>query len=1175
MVSPARALSLAGCLTRHNADNMIAHYRPLWQVSAWRNMEDRKLRSALRASFTIACLLAIATVARSEHLPIKTYTTADGLARDSINRIVRDSRGFLWFCTSEGLSRFDGYRFTSYGIEEGLPNRNVKDLLETRDGLYWIAMAGGVCRFNPMTYSPTQAFPRADLSPTSEPRFVAYRPSRDARGQSVNAMIEDRAGNIWCGTESGLYRLEQVEGQWTFNFVDIGLPAITWDDTIIHALLEDSRGELWIGAGSGLYRRFADGRVERYTKQDMPYDVRALLEDKEGRLWAGTTNGLRQVVFHLGSNHPVIARVYTMKDGLLSNHVSTLFQSSDGNLWIGGFGLSVFISTTGNLRNYTTDHGLSSNSIRAMAEDRDGNLWMGSESGAMKMARNGLTTYGEADGLDVPRIAAIFEGQEGQLYTLTVTKQPLVKPVINRLDGKRFTAAVPNLPDNVPNSWGWYQITFQDSAGEWWVPTAKGLFRYPKVRDVEQLARARPKAVYTRKDGLSGDEIFRLFEDSRGDIWISTLGDSAALLTRWERATGTFHRYLKADNILPAAPTAFCEDGRGNLWIGYYTGGLMRYAAGQFTVLTPVGGLSEDFIRGLYLDRSGRLWVATGQGGLIRIDDPGADSPRFVTYTMAEGLSSNQITCITEDQWGRLYIGTGRGLDRLDPTTGRIRHYTVADGLGHGLVNVSFRDRAGALWFGTTQGLSRMIPEPDQPRPPTPVLISGLRIAGLTYPVSDLGEINIPPLELGAGQNQIEIDFFGISFGLGEAIRYQYKLEGSDQDWKPLTDQRTVNYASLAPGAYRFVVQAVSADGSVSLLPATIDFHILPPVWLRWWFLTLVGVLIAATVFAVDRYRAARMKEVKAALAQSTMLTIRLAVKQEDLRRANRTLALEYAVTSILTESPTVNDAAPKILQAICESAGWEIGELWDVDSQAGVLRCVDVWHMEMKDAAEFERHSKETTFPPGVGLPGRVLALGEPLWITDLAADTNFPRMPYAVKEGLRSGFGFPILLGNEVLGVLEFFSRETRKRDEDLLDTVSSIGSHIGQLLERKRAEQKLRESESRFRTLAETASDAIITIDDRSTIIFVNQAAETVFGYTVSEMLGRDLTMLMPEYLRHLHRNGFSRYMETGQRHLSWEAIELPGLHKSGREIPLEISFGEFTRNDRHFSPALRAI
>ena len=118
------------------------------------------------------------------------------------------------------------------------------------------------------------------------------------------------------------------------------------------------------------------------------------------------------------------------------------------------------------------------------------------------------------------------------------------------------------------------------------------------------------------------------------------------------------------------------------------------------------------------------------------------------------------------------------------------------------------------------------------------------------------------------------------------------------------------------------------------------------------------------------------------------------------------------------------------------------------------------------------------------------------------------------------------------------------------------------------RAAAEEKLRESETRFRTLAETASDAIITIDADSTIIYVNRAAENIFGYTVEEMLGQDLTMLMPEYLRHVHRAGLERYVQTGKKHIGWSAVELPGLHKEGREIPLELSFGEFSRDGQRY-------
>jgi PAS domain S-box-containing protein len=113
-----------------------------------------------------------------------------------------------------------------------------------------------------------------------------------------------------------------------------------------------------------------------------------------------------------------------------------------------------------------------------------------------------------------------------------------------------------------------------------------------------------------------------------------------------------------------------------------------------------------------------------------------------------------------------------------------------------------------------------------------------------------------------------------------------------------------------------------------------------------------------------------------------------------------------------------------------------------------------------------------------------------------------------------------------------------------------------------------KELRASETRFRTLAETASDAIITIDGESSIVYINAAAEKIFGYPLAEMLGADLTMLMPEYLRHVHRAGLSRYTETGRRHIAWSAVELPGLHRDGHEIPLELSFGEFTRNERRY-------
>ena len=179
----------------------------------------------------------------------------------------------------------------------------------------------------------------------------------------------------------------------------------------------------------------------------------------------------------------------------------------------------------------------------------------------MKMARNGFTTYTESDGLINTRIGSIFEDLAGELCVISDGR------FINRFDGKAFHPIRLNVPEGVTFSWGWYQNHFQDHLGKWWVNTADGIWLFPEVRTVEDLLRARAEAVYTTKDGLTGNEVFRLYEDSRGDIWVSTLSNSQAVLSRWERATKTFHRYSPADGVPLSAPTAFCEDASGNVWI--------------------------------------------------------------------------------------------------------------------------------------------------------------------------------------------------------------------------------------------------------------------------------------------------------------------------------------------------------------------------------------------------------------------------------------------------------------------------------------------------------------------------------------------------------------------------------------------------------------------------------
>jgi len=1021
--------------------------------------KSKQSGSLIRVILLFVLLLGLTCLAKAERLPIKIYTTADGLARDHVSRIRQDSRGFLWFCTSEGLSRFDGYRFTNYGREQGLLAREINDFLETRSGVYWIATSAGLYRFNPNP--PRQT---GNGQPDVSQKFIAHYPGDAPSQRYINVLYEDRAGTVWCGTSAGLYRLEEINGQWTFSFVDIVKPVEKIDDSLlIQAILEDRQGALWISTKPRLYRRRPDGVSETYAaKQGLPVPnlTAAMIEDRDGRIWIGTREGLYQLVSDPDPSRSVVAQVYATKEGLAKHRITSLLQSSDGKFWVGAEnGISRFLAGDkgdASIQDYSSENGLSDMVINALTEDRDGNLWLGSEAGgAMKLAVNGFTTYGKADGLGNTRVAAIFESRTGELCVTGNNE------FISKSNGRTFTAVIPALPKrNTYRGWGWYQLTFQDHTGEWWMPTGEGLVRYPKLNRLEQLAYTLPKAIYTTRDGLPTNEVFRLFEDSHGDIWISTLGRPEAVLTRWQRSTETFHTYLPSDNISDSAPTGFCETSSGDLWIGFYNGGVARYRGGRFSFFTQADGLPAGLIRGLYADHAGRLWIASANGGVARLDNPADEHPRFVIYTTTDGLSSNQATCITEDQWGKIYIGTGRGVNQLDPVSGHIKQFTAADGLANNFINVSFRSRDGALWFGTLQGLSRLVPQPEQPRLPPPAFISALRTAGETYPISDLGAAEVLVPELEAGENQIQIDFVGFGLMVGESLRYQYKLEGSNVDWSPPLEQRSVNYGNLAPGAYRFLVRAVSADGRFSEFPASVTFKILPPIWRRWWFLTLTVLLVAYAVFAFDRYRVARLKELNAALTESQKLTEQLTQQGTELRKANRSLELEAAVTSIISEAATLTDAAPKILQAICEVSNWQAGELWEVDTQTRSMRCVAVWQPALTSVTS-EAHSLNAPVKATTELAQHNGTEGESPQRADINGEKTFSPAPSGNGASPRNAFGFPILLGQEVLGILKLFSHAEQQQDKELFEMMSTIGSHIGQLIDRKRGEEALKKS------------------------------------------------------------------------------------------------------------------
>jgi signal transduction histidine kinase/sugar lactone lactonase YvrE len=809
-------------------------------------------------------LICAAAHARADQLPVRTYTTTDGLARDYVNQIVQDSHGFIWFCTSEGLSRFDGYRFTNYGTAQGLPSRLVFNLRETRSGVYWLSTGGGLVLFDPEALTRRNA----DGTPAPGRLFTVIPFPAGSGAKEANVAYEDASGVVWCGSDAGLFRIEGGGGSWRLEFAE----RLTDEPEMaqVQNLWSDVRGTLWVSATGGLFRRDTEGRVTRFTTRDgLPVNTTyGAVTDRRGHLWVATHKGLCEFESAPADGPLKLLRVYTKSDGIPGEIITSLQLTSAGELWVGaagpGGGIARFAPQEGvgpQFIAYTPAEGLSDSQVRSLCEDDAGNLWVGTESsGAMKVTRSGILSYGTSDGLKNPRIASFIDDAAGRFFVVAGGEPYSV--ILNRLAGRVFKESRIDFPTGVGLTWGWYQHTVEDRAGDWWVPTAQGLRRYSaQARDGQELANLRLRHVYTERDGLCPVYVFRAYEDSRGDIWFGSLGKVECVLSRWDHAAQRFVRYSPADGVPGKSPTAFQEDAAGNIWIGLYDGGLLRYRGGRFESFDGKDGLPEGFVRGLFLDSKRRLWVATSGGGVARVDDPVAERPQFKTYTTRDGLSSDQVTCATEDLFGRIYFGTGRGLDRLDVPTGRFKHYTTADGLASNFVNVCTADRDGSIWAGTLRGLSRLSPLQERVRPAPPILFTALRVGGEAFPVSEVGAQEVSGLTLEAGRNQLQIEFVGLDYAAGDVPRYQYRLEGADADWGTPSDQRSVNFANLAPGSYRFMVRALNADGAASPQPATVSFRVMPPFWRRWWFVLTLALVVVAVALLLWRMVASRRRE--------------------------------------------------------------------------------------------------------------------------------------------------------------------------------------------------------------------------------------------------------------------------------------------------------------------------
>ena len=791
----------------------------------------------------LALLAVTASCVSARRLPIQVFASSQGLPRNSVACLVPGSTGVLWVCTSEGLARFDGYRFRVFGPSDGLPSRRIVDLVPSHKGGFWVVTDRGVCRLPPGSRigEPCRLLPVGNLG-----------------GQFIGgSLVESSAGEVWVATTKELLRLS-ADGR---RFERIAL-ALHRDD-VVNIIAEGPAGALLVGIDSASSPRLPRGaggfifelRPGVPQRKIADFGAEQILRVSSEEFWVAGGPGFYRLRFKDG------AATVEPEAGAF-RFFTALLRRRDGTIWAAGAGSSassciwrVVAGADGRLsavKAYTSADGLPA--AGGMAEDAYGNLWVAASGfGIVRIEDSGVVAYDGRDGLGVARIGEIFEDASGRLCVRTTNDNRFGVMV---REGDRFQFVPVRHPDwHNHFGWGWNQTVAPSRSGEWWFAAGDALLRFPKLAHTEDLARTEP-AAYGLRSPLGCSQVFHAMEDSAGDLWISCL-EPSNFLTRWERTTGRFHRWSAAEGWPDQAATVIREGAPGHLWIATWNG-VVRYRNGRFEafVLTPTQNYPN--LRDLFIDHAGRVWISTRSAGVLRCDNPEDPSPTFRSYTVREGLSSDITSSLTEDRAGFIYAGTTRGVDRIDPRAPveslRIRHFTAADGLPDSEHNVAYRDRNGHLWFGTLHGLAEFDPAKAVPRRPPEVYVTRVRVRGEDLPVPWEGTRALS-LGLSANRNQVEIEYGGLDLRAPNSLHYQYRLGNRDSPWSEPVEELNVNYASLPWGTSRFEVRAIDADGQVSSQAAGIDLKVQYPIWLRWWFVTAVACTIAAIVGLVYKYR--------------------------------------------------------------------------------------------------------------------------------------------------------------------------------------------------------------------------------------------------------------------------------------------------------------------------------
>ena len=790
------------------------------------------------------------------------FTVEQGLPNAAVTAVAQDSLGFIWIGTLDGLVRYDGVNtlgFRRSSDEATLPSNVVQALVPARGGGVWIGTAGGLARFD----ARTETVRRVDGLPAPD----------------VRALAPDGRGGVWVGTEAGL---AHVGADGAVGAVP-GVPA-----TAVEALHPAPDGDLWVGTADGLLRRDAEtGRVRLVrTAEGRTPAVSAVAGRGRGGVWVGTLGAGLFAADPAGRLVPV-----DVGPGLFAADVTSVYEDAEGGVWVGTMGGGLRrVGLDGEVAVYTAalddPASLASDEVTDLFEDRQGILWVATYDGLDRFdrARDTAAHIRHDDrrptSLASNTVLSVLATSSGALYVGTG------RTLDRTTDGRTF-AHLPVPASGVRNG---TQVTvlYQDRAGTVWAGTrGAGLLRVAG----DEL----DPAPLTSPTGTPA--VTALLETRDGRFWVGTAARGLAV---YDRDTGEA-QFFQPGRGAPgrggagtpgARIRSLAETEAGVLWVGTEAG-LCRFdGAGSFSCLDAFAG---ETVYALHAD--GRtLWVGT-DAGLARLAGATASQGDVTRYTAeATDLAGGDVFAVVPDDTGTLWLATSGGIARFEPVT-----ETFAPRLGGGAAGripstAAARGPDGRLYFGGTRGLLAFDPQSLRPLnvAPPEVVITGVDVAGQpAVPGGEVLDAAAPLAErvtLGPDQDYLTIYYAGLHFSAPERNTYRVRLDGLDDDWRPVGTAREATFSTLPSGTYTFEVQAANADGVWSTQTASIGVVVRPPWWRTWWALLGFAAVAVAGLVRADRWQRTRLLQRERERAERREAELRAETAEAEHRKAQAEL---------------------------------------------------------------------------------------------------------------------------------------------------------------------------------------------------------------------------------------------------------------------------------------------